>query len=446
MSVSLKKSTTKTNIDHNNRMMSDKEKERNSHIDYERSDENKYLIQEDIRDLYEREFGEALENYNAKQRRADRKIKSYYKHIEASKKTSTQQEMIIQIGDKDDFSNNENREIANTILEEWFHDFEKRNPNLKVYNAVIHNDEASPHMHLNFVPVASGYKRGLEKQVAFDRAIIQQDSTLNKTRPFEDWREKEVQLLEQKLLERGIERKIVGTNKYKDVNEYKEKKDLEREIKQLEHDLSEKKNELLAFSEEIPVEIETKARRQMKNVEVPTGEKTIFGKEKTRTEKKPTKNVIVSETDYKKLVSAARDNEKMKGHLRNLLNTDLAQENKKLKYENKVAYDDLSKFKAENRILKKENRELSWHIDDLKDHISILKQDIGLIYESAKEFLRERTDSLKAFKNVFKDFVDKVKYKTTQFEQKHDLGAKMNEFEKVHKQELRKERNRGLER
>src|SRR5690625_4552425 len=506
MSVSLKKSTTKTNIDHNNRTMSDKEKERNSHIDYERSDENKYLIQEDIRDLYKREFGEALENYNAKQRRSDRKIKDYYKHIEASKKTSTQQEMIIQIGDKDDFSNNENREIVNTILEEWFHDFEKRNPNLKVYNAVIHNDEASPHMHLNFVPVASGYKRGLEKQVAFDRAIIQQDSTLNKTRPFEDWREKEVQLLEQKLLERGIERKIVGTNKYKDVNEYKEKKDLEREIKQLEHDLSEKKNELLAFSEEIPIEIETKARRQMKNVEVPTGEKTIFGKEKTRTEKKPTKNVIVSETDYKKLVSAARDNEKntsenetkarrqmknvevptgektifgkektrtekkptknvivsetdykklvsaardnekMKGHLRNLLNTDLAQENKKLKYENKVAYDDLSKFKAENRILKKESRELSWHIDDLKDHISILKQDIGLIYESAKEFLRERTDSLKAFKNVFKGFVDKVKYKTTQFEHKHDLGAKMNEFEKVHKQELRKERNRGLER
>lgn len=360
MSVSLKKSTTKTNIDHNNRTMSDKEKERNSHIDYERSDENKYLIQEDIRDLYKREFGEALENYNAKQRRSDRKIKDYYKHIEASKKTSTQQEMIIQIGDKDDFSNNENREIVNTILEEWFHDFEKRNPNLKVYNAVIHNDEASPHMHLNFVPVASGYKRGLEKQVAFDRAIIQQDSTLNKTRPFEDWREKEVQLLEQKLLERGIERKIVGTNEYKDVNDYKEKKDLEREIKQLEHDLSEKKNELLAFSEKVPIEVEAKARRQLKNVEVPTGEKNWLGKPKMKTEKRPTENVVVSETDYKKLVSAVRDNEKMKSHLKNLLNTDLAQENKKLKYENKVAYDDLSKFMAENRALEKENRELSW--------------------------------------------------------------------------------------
>src|SRR5699024_11436032 len=101
-------------------------------------------------DLYKREFGEALESYNAKQRRADRKIKDYYKHIEASKKTSTQQEMIIQIGDKDDFLNNENHEVANTILQEWIHDFEKRNTTLKVYNAFIHNDEATPYINLNF--------------------------------------------------------------------------------------------------------------------------------------------------------------------------------------------------------------------------------------------------------------------------------------------------------
>src|SRR5699024_7722431 len=158
-------------------------------------------------------------------------------------------------------------------LEEWFHDFEKRNPNLKVYNAVIHNDEASPHMHLNFVPVASGYKRGLDKQVAFDRAIIQQDSTLNKTRPFEDWREKEVQLLEQKLMDSCSVRKIDGTNDYKDVKDYKEKNDFEREIKQLKYDLSENKNELLAVSEKVPIAVEAKARRQLKNVEVPTGEK-----------------------------------------------------------------------------------------------------------------------------------------------------------------------------
>src|SRR5690625_7791773 len=102
------------------------------------------------------------------------------------------------------------------------------------------------------------------------------------------------------LLKSEIESKIDGKNEYKDVNDYKKKKDLEREIKQLEHNLSKKKNELIAFSEEVPIKIETKARRQMKNVEVPTGEKTIIGKEKTRREEKQTKNVIVTETDYKK--------------------------------------------------------------------------------------------------------------------------------------------------
>lgn len=138
--------------------MSEKEKARNTHIDYARSHENEYLVQKDLKQLYREEFDEALSTYNVKQKRSDRKIDDYYKHIE------------------------------------WFQGFEMRNPNLKVYNAVIHNDEASPHMHLNFVPVASGYKRGLEKQVSFDRAIIQQDDTLNKERPFDDWREKEVQV------------------------------------------------------------------------------------------------------------------------------------------------------------------------------------------------------------------------------------------------------------
>ncbi|WP_197410316.1 plasmid recombination protein, partial [Colwellia sp. MT2012] len=160
MSVSLKKATNKTNIKHNNRTMSEKEKERNSHIDYSKSDDNKYLVQKDLKELYQEEFGEVLENYNAKQKRNDRKIDDYYKHIQFGKKTALQQEMIIQVGDLNNFISNADYEKANEILLEWFKDFEKRNPNLKVYNAVIHNDEASPHMHLNFVPVASGYKRG----------------------------------------------------------------------------------------------------------------------------------------------------------------------------------------------------------------------------------------------------------------------------------------------
>lgn len=426
--------------------MSDKQKERNNHINYSRSDENKYLIQGDLKKLYEREFGESLEKYNEKQTRSDRKIDDYYKHIEASKKTSVQQEMIIQVGDKEDFSSDDQREEANKILEEWFNEFDERNPNLKIYNAVIHNDEASPHMHLNFVPVADDYKRGLERQVSFDKAIKQQDHTLNKTRPFEDWRANEVHLLENKLKERGIERKLVGTNEYKDVNEYKEKKDLEREINSLEKSLSDKKNELSAFKEKVPDDIDVPARRQMKNVEVRTGEKSIFGKDKMKTEKKPTQNLVISEENYKKLVSAAQDNKKMKGHMTNFLKSDLAQKNIELVERNKQTKE------KHNDLVKRFNstigdfNELLDENKSLKSKISDLRHEIGSVYESTKEFLKERTDGLKAFRNVFKDLVSKVKAKTTESQEKRDMPFERGEFEKLHKKELSKERGMDMER
>src|SRR5699024_4327569 len=282
------------------------------------------------------------------------------------------QEMIIQVGDRDDFSNRDEFASANEILEEWFNEFRERNPNLKVYNAVIHNDEASPHMHLNFVPVASDYKRGLEKQVSFDRAIKQQAATLDKTRPFDDCREKEVQVLEQVQQERDIERKRVGTNEYKDVNDYKEKKNLEREIQRLEKSLSAKKNELLAYSEQVPSDIKVPAKRQMKNIEVPTGEKNLFGKEKTRTEKRPTKNIIISEKDYKDLTGAAKDNERLKGTLDNVLKTDIAQVNMRLGQENKALSRDLQMQTKENKGLQSENMELKRQNSKLNTQINDL--------------------------------------------------------------------------
>jgi len=236
LSISVQKSSKRTNIKHNNREMSEKEKAKNPHIDYERSNENKYFVKQDLKELYRDEFGDALETYNAKQKRNDRKIENYYEHIKASKKTSLQQELIIQVGDKDDFLRGD-REQAKEILEEWFKGFEERNPQFKVYNAVLHDDEATPHMHVNFVPIAEGYQRGLEKQVSFDKAMIQQNPTLDKNRPFDAWRQSEVQVLEKLLNERNIERKLVGKNDYKDVRDYKEKKDLERELRALSRDV-----------------------------------------------------------------------------------------------------------------------------------------------------------------------------------------------------------------
>lgn len=275
-SVSLWKSTKKTNLKHNNREQSEYE---NEFIDQSREQENKYLIQDDIRELYEREFGESLKEYNAKQKRNDRKIKSYYNHLLKGKKTSPQQEMILQIGEGKDYEFGDTGwQIANEILERYVVEFEERNPNLKVYNAVIHNDETTPHLHLNFVPVAEGYVRGLKKQVAFDRAIKQQDKQFDVARPFDLWREQEVNVITEMMREYGIERKLVGTNEYEDTNELKE---VTKKLRKLEVQVESELEKLDVLAEETKSEedeikpiIVPKDYEPMPEIEV----KRVFGK------------------------------------------------------------------------------------------------------------------------------------------------------------------------
>ncbi|MEB9536279.1 plasmid recombination protein [Bacillus cereus] len=416
MSVSLKKATNKTNIKHNNREMNEKEKERNSHIDQSRSHENKYLVQKDVKDLYEKEFGEVLEKYNAKQKRNDRKIDDYYKHIQSSKKTSLQQEMIVQVGDMKDFNYRADYEKANEILLDWFKDFEKRNPNLKVYNAVIHNDEASPHMHLNFVPVASGYKRGLEKQVSFDRAITQQDATLDKTRPFDDWREKEVQLLEKALKERGIERKLVGTNEYKDVNEYKEKKDLEREIRWLEGEVAKKKDELVKVSEHVP---EKKMNLRSKKKEVKTEVKPKFIGKPEIIEKETGNYVYTPKqvTYLEDLVSAAVT---VKKDYERLQTTDLVQENKNFREEVYQKTKENEQLKKELVSATLEISSLKGDIHYLKAHIRDLQMNIKVLYQQTKKVFKEQ---FKAFRGLIKNELD-MKGVDNQFEREHEREKK----------------------
>lgn len=384
--------------------MSEKEKERNSHIDYSKSDENKYFVQKDLKELYQEEFGEVLENYNAKQKRNDRKIDDYYKHIQSSKKTALQQEMIIQVGDLNDFISHADYEKANEILLEWFKDFEKRNPNLKVYNAVIHNDEASPHMHLNFVPVASGYKRGLEKQVSFDRAITQQDPTLDKTRPFDDWREKEVKLLENILKERGIERKLVGSNEYKDVNEYKEKKDLEKEIQWLEREIVKKKDELVKVSEQIPEKtMNLKSKKKEIKTEV---ESKFIGKPKII--EKETGNYVYTPKQIKQLEDLITAASTVKKDYERLQTTDLVQENKNLREE-------VYQKTKENRKLMNQVETLNTEISSLKAHINVLKENVKVLYQQTKKVFKEQ---FKAFRGLIKNELD-MKRIDNQFEREY---------------------------
>jgi len=368
MSISLKKDTAKTNIKHNNRKFNDKEKEQNSHIDFSRSNSNQYLVQKSLKELYKLEFGQAQADYNEKQNRNDRKIKNYYEQIKASKKTSLQQEMILQVGDSSQFQNNpENQRMANDVLKKWFDTFQERNPNLKIYNAVIHNDEASPHMHLNFVPVATGYKRGMEKQVSFDKAILGQDKTLNKERPFDDWRNHEVLLLEKMLKERGIERELVGTNEFKDVNDFKEKKEQIRELDTKIVDLQTK------FVQERE-KLQEGVQELVKAVE---SSKSIEGVEVEKAGLFDRRNVKMPAEDFENMKTLAKASEALK-----MQNTKLQRESdanlrekQKLEKENAELKQENSKVKADFKALEKAFEMQKRVAQSLKHTLHMIKEN-----------------------------------------------------------------------
>ena len=123
-------------------------------------------ILDDVKRIYHDEFDEPVKRYN-EGKRADRQIEDYLQHVSDSR-SDVACEFIIQVGDKDFWENktmDEKRQMT-FIFKDQLRALEKLVPELKVASAVIHYDESSPHMHVVGVPVAEGYKKGLEKQVA----------------------------------------------------------------------------------------------------------------------------------------------------------------------------------------------------------------------------------------------------------------------------------------
>lgn len=245
LSISFNTSSKKTNIRHNNRELEEEEYElpAHKHIIRELSKENVVLKKEPIEEVYEKLFGEALKEYNSKQKREDRKIKDYLKHIKQSKCYDYQREFIIAVGDKnffDEISEELKIKYFKLILKDLVKDFIKNNPNLYVYNAVIHFDEqGAPHAHVNVVPFATGYKKGLKVQPSFRKALFNQGFKNSDKDNLKNFCEKQVKSFEEILKKHGIERKIVGTNKIKDMREYKA---LRREIEKIENELTEIQN------------------------------------------------------------------------------------------------------------------------------------------------------------------------------------------------------------
>ena len=177
-------------------------------VDGERTKNNITYCNEKIQDVYHELFDEALQKYNEKQTRSDRVIADYYEKIRTGKQEKPFHEIILQIGDKDTMgAETENGELAKKILDRYMHDFEKRNPNLRVFSAHLHMDEATPHLHIDFNTFTTNSKRGLETRVSLKKALEAQ-GFIGGSRSDTEWNQwvaSEKEVLSQIMLEHGIE-------------------------------------------------------------------------------------------------------------------------------------------------------------------------------------------------------------------------------------------------
>lgn len=216
---------------------------------------------ENVKDVYHELFDEALARYNEKQTRSDRRIDDYYEKIRSGKQEKPFHEIILQIGDKDNMgAKTENGQLAAKVLDKYVQDFQRRNPTLRVFSAYLHMDEATPHLHIDFVPYTTGSKRGLDTRVSLKQALsalgfkggTRRETELNQ------WVAYEKEQLAAVMLEHGIEWEKKGTHeKHLSVLDF-EKKERAKEVAELEA----KKAELQEDLQESRQEAE-KAQKQV---------------------------------------------------------------------------------------------------------------------------------------------------------------------------------------
>lgn len=249
-----------------------------SHID----PEGNYEIWHDekVRDAYERLFGIPMENYNRSQPRQDRQIKSYYNQVEKSPKQHTAYELIVTVGNRDSKPNDE---IGRQILKKFCDTWKERNPSLELVGAYYHADEkdpetgqpSAPHVHIDYIPVASGYKTGMETRTGLNRAF----RTLGfekkgKLTPQMQWQERERRTLEDICQEFGVEyepekksaRRHFSKETYIAHQKLREKQkevdQKQREAEGLDRTIDEKNGQLAVITRELQRQQEEKEKKQ----------------------------------------------------------------------------------------------------------------------------------------------------------------------------------------
>jgi hypothetical protein len=463
----------------------------NPGIDLLRLDENIYFIQKDIRSVYKDVFQEAVDKYNEKQKRNDRKIDDYYDKIHKDDKTHEQRELIVAIGEgKDD---PKYRGAKKEALKQYAEAFQKRNPNLVVYNMVLHDDEANPHLHINYVPNFES-SRGLTRRVGMDRALQQQGVEGTGRKLIAHWRELETAYIEQLAKEHipNFERANVGSHKYMKVRQYKEyaetKSIVENQVqeketqlqmidhhlknveektnelqvakKSLESDVVDKYKELEIVKQEVEseseklqligqrhVELEKRVKQIQKELDSATDQVPnepvvipFLRKEviiqvldkmigKAEIKKKQTRNYVLSPEQYQEFTTQVNAAVTIKKDYERLKQTDFVKENESLKVHAEEWMEENRTLKQEKNQLQKEVGVLNREISSLKAHIKGLQTNIRVLYVQTKKVFKER---FKAFREIVKN----------------ELGSKGvdNQFEREHKKEISRHRDFDRER
>lgn len=336
-------------------------------VDPARIRDNYTFIKKDLGTVYEHLFGESTERYNAKQKRNDRKIKgSYFESlfhqkpsntvVTAADKRKSFYEDVVQIGKMEDSGvETEDAELVADCLKEYMENFQSRNPNFVVFNAVLHMDEATPHLHIDYVPVGH-YKRGQDTQNGIAQALKEMGFGSGKD-AIARWRASETEILNQICKNHQIT--PLPPEKSRGSMSVKEYREARHEADRLEAENEQLKSENTAMANELA---ETKAlldeanKKKVKLMEIEniSVKNTVFGNKVTLPKDEFEKMRDLAEKEVvsiKKTKKLTADNQKLSAENEELKNTVKQQSEELAKYK-KPATMSIKVLKEEDRKMK----------------------------------------------------------------------------------------------
>lgn len=360
-------------------------------------------LYEDVKKLYVEEFDGARLEYNEKQTRNDRKIEDYFFHISNNDKNDLAVEIIIELGNMEFWKDKDEtyKRKMTEVFKEQIRDLEKIVPSFKVANAVVHYDEASPHLHIVGVPVKDGNKNGLKKQVGKSTVFtkeslreIQDTMRIYCKESFNKIYETNIELLEK--LE-GRNEDIESKNMAKQYTYLKEKADrnrerLEKVNKQTETTLSKSKEVKEIISNLKPTKI-TKNNFLINDEEISIINNYIENVDKNVSD-------IKSVNDLTSLIEDFEENLKNHDMKVNDLQLKVEEQSKKITTLEKQNISKQDKI-AEQR---KEIKELEQEISRLEKIIQIWQQ----LWQRIRDFFQDKFFSSKTEDKIYEQVIDEM--------------------------------------